>query len=73
LAGKMGARSKPITSLTAPDVEADPKQIGMEGSPTKVVRVFPPPKREKGRILVENDNNIAELARFLREKKLVPE
>ncbi|MHA1111647.1 MAG: electron transfer flavoprotein subunit beta/FixA family protein [Promethearchaeota archaeon] len=73
LAGKMGARSKPITSLTAPDVEADPKQIGMEGSPTKVVRVFPPPKREKGRILVENDNSIAELARFLREKKLVPE
>ncbi len=40
LAGKMGVRNKSITSYTAPDVEADPKQIGMEGSPTKVVRVF---------------------------------
>ena len=73
LAGKMGARSKPITSYTAPDVVADPKQIGMEGSPTKVVRVFPPPKREKGRIMTENDKAIIELIRFLKQKNLIPE
>jgi electron transfer flavoprotein alpha/beta subunit len=73
LAGKMSARSKPVASYTASDVEADRKQIGMEGSPTKVVRVFPPPKREKGRIMIESEENIAELARFLKEKNLVPE
>lgn len=73
LEGKMGARRKPVTNYTAPDVNADPKQIGMEGSPTKVVRVFPPPKREKGRILMESDENIAELVRFLKGKNLVTE
>lgn len=73
LAGKMGVREKTIASYTAPDVEADPKLIGMEGSPTKVVRVFPPPKREKGRIMTENDKAIAELVRFLRERNLTPE
>jgi electron transfer flavoprotein alpha/beta subunit len=73
LVGKMSARSKSVTSYTAADVEADPKQIGMDGSPTKVVRVFPPPKREKGRIMVESDKSIAELARFLREINLVGE
>ncbi len=69
----MGVRNKSITSYTAPDVDADPKQIGMEGSPTKVVRVFPPPKREKGRIMTENDKAIIELIRFLKMKGLIPE
>jgi electron transfer flavoprotein beta subunit len=73
LEGKLSARTKSITSYTAPDVDADKKQIGMDGSPTKVVRVFPPPKRAKGVILTESDKNISELARFLKEKKLAPE
>ncbi|MBN2154640.1 MAG: electron transfer flavoprotein subunit beta/FixA family protein [Candidatus Lokiarchaeota archaeon] len=73
LEGKMEAFRKPVTTYTATDVQADPKQIGAEGSPTKVLRVFPPPKREKGRILPESDDNIAELVQFLKEKKFVTE
>jgi electron transfer flavoprotein beta subunit len=51
LKGKMKARSAKITIWNANDLECDPKAIGLEGSPTKVVKIFTPPPREKGKIL----------------------
>ena len=48
LKGKMRARSAPITTWNAKDLACDPKKIGLEGSPTKVVKIFHPPPRKGG-------------------------
>ena len=43
--GKMKAKKAEILRLSAADIDADPACIGLPGSPTKVVNVFPPPAR----------------------------
>lgn len=42
LKGKMKAKKLVIQNLSAEDIEADPKQIGLPGSTTQVVKVFAP-------------------------------
>ncbi|MDT8335515.1 MAG: electron transfer flavoprotein subunit beta/FixA family protein [Desulfurivibrionaceae bacterium] len=42
LKGKMKARKMQATVLTAADIGADPDQLGLQGSTTRVVRVFSP-------------------------------
>jgi electron transfer flavoprotein beta subunit len=51
LKGKMAARKADIATWTATDIDADPARLGLEGSPTKVVKVFTPPAREGGEML----------------------
>jgi len=51
LKGKMKAKSATITVWKAADLNCDPDKIGLEGSPTKVVKIFSPPPRGKGQIL----------------------
>jgi len=51
LKGKMAARKAQIPVWTAADIGADPARIGLQGSPTKVVRIFTPPPRQGGEIL----------------------
>ncbi|MFH1847895.1 MAG: electron transfer flavoprotein subunit beta, partial [Candidatus Omnitrophota bacterium] len=48
LKGKMKAKSAKITVFGAADLGCDPRQIGLEGSPTRVVKVFSPPPRTGG-------------------------
>lgn len=45
LKGKMKAKKAEIISFSAADIGADPTCIGLPGSPTKVVEVFPPQAR----------------------------
>lgn len=45
LKGKMKAKKAIITTFSAEDIEADPACIGLPGSPTQVVNVFPPEPR----------------------------
>lgn len=45
------ALKKPYEVWTAADIGADPECIGLNGSPTQVNRIYPPPQREKGTIL----------------------
>lgn len=51
LKGKMKAKKAEIRVMTAEDIEADPSCIGLPGSPTQVVKVFPPEPRGKRAIL----------------------
>jgi len=51
LKGKIAARKAQITRWTARDIHADESSIGLDGSPTRVVRIFTPPVRKKGQIL----------------------
>jgi electron transfer flavoprotein beta subunit len=45
LKGKMKAKKADITVLTAADIRAEEKYIGLAGSPTQVVKVFTPEPR----------------------------
>jgi electron transfer flavoprotein beta subunit len=61
LKGKMAARKAEITKWKATDIDADPACIGLQGSPTKVVRVFTPAPRSGGEILTGEPREVARL------------
>ena len=42
------AQDKVTYTWTAADIGADLHKLGLEGSPTRVDRIFPPPSRPKG-------------------------
>ncbi len=48
LRGKMAAKKYTPIIWTADDVEADKEKLGLNGSPTRVVKVMTPPKRTGG-------------------------
>jgi electron transfer flavoprotein beta subunit len=58
LKGKLAAKKAPITHWKAADLECDPKSIGLDGSPTKVVKVFTPPARTGGQIFTGEPDQI---------------
>ena len=51
LKGKMSAKKATIVKWTAADIQAEKTGIGLDGSPTKVVRIFSPQPRGGGQIL----------------------
>ena len=51
LKGKMRAKKAEIKQWKAKDLDIDPGLIGLNGSPTKVVRIFTPPPKKGGQIL----------------------
>lgn len=59
LKGMMRAKSAKISKWTADDIEADPKSIGLDGSPTRVVKIFTPPPRKGGEMLKGDTGDIA--------------
>ena len=68
LRGMMKAKSAKITKWTADDIEADPKSIGLDGSPTRVVKIFTPPARKGGEMLRGDTADIArEVVELLKE------
>jgi len=48
LRGRMKAKKAEIKTWSAAFIEADEEAIGLIGSPTKVVKIFSPPKKEGG-------------------------
>ena len=68
LKGKMAAKKAVITVWTAADIGADSASCGLEGSPTKVVRIFTPPVKADGEIIAgEPEEAVAKLV-----EKLMP-
>ncbi|MFA4988325.1 MAG: electron transfer flavoprotein subunit beta/FixA family protein [Candidatus Omnitrophota bacterium] len=51
LRGMMKAKSAKITTLTQKELQLDPQQIGLCGSPTQVVKIFAPTPRAGGQML----------------------
>ncbi|MCX5698138.1 MAG: electron transfer flavoprotein subunit beta/FixA family protein [Candidatus Omnitrophica bacterium] len=51
LRGLMRAKSAKITILTQKELDLDPQQIGLCGSPTQVLKIFTPTPRVGGQIL----------------------
>jgi len=68
LKGKMKAKKAEVPVWTADDVACEDGKIGLEGSPTRVVKVFTPPPREGGRMIEgEPDEMAKELAGLLKD------
>ena len=67
------SRKKPIKEIKASDLDIPEEQLGLQGSYTQVVKVFPPPAK-KSSLLLQN-LEAAEAARqifgFLKEKRFV--
>ncbi len=49
LRGKMNAKKAQITTWGNSDLGAEINQIGLDGSPTRVVKIFTPPQKEGGK------------------------
>jgi len=60
LKGKMRAKKAEIKKLTAEDLGCDFDKIGLDGSPTRVVKIFTPPARKGGEILKGDTQEIVE-------------
>ncbi|MBR1588093.1 MAG: electron transfer flavoprotein subunit beta/FixA family protein [Kiritimatiellae bacterium] len=74
LAGAMRAAKSDITVLDEKDIAADPIRIGLKGSPTKVVTIFPPPVKGGGEKVDARGDAAAgakAVADFLAKKGLV--
>ena len=50
LRGKMAAKKAEITVWSAEDLEIEPTRIGLNGSPTQVMKIFSPPKPGGGKV-----------------------
>ena len=61
LKGKMAAKKAVIPVWKAADLQCDPKNIGLDGSPTKVVKIFTPPPRQGGEMLKGEPSEVVPL------------
>ena len=72
LKGMMKAKKTEIKTLKAADISADPKNLGLDGSPTQVVKIFTPPPKSDGEILNGDPNeNIDKVLGKLKERKII--
>ena len=73
LRGKMAAKKLNIAPMTAEASGADPAKLGLNASPTRVVKIFsPPPKTGGAKWQGEEPAVLAQrLADLLRERKLI--
>jgi len=69
LKGMLRAKQAKITHWTAKDIAADTAYIGLDGSPTRVVKIFTPPPRLGGQMLTGETHEVVEkLVELLRSE-----
>jgi electron transfer flavoprotein beta subunit len=72
LKGKMKAKSLKVTPWTAKDIGADESKLGLKGSPTQVVRIFPPAPRGNREMLSGTlEEQAAAVITKLKEQSLI--
>lgn len=76
LRGKQKAKKIDIPIWGPDDIEADPSNIGLKGSPTRVVKTFHPQVSRNGKKLVARDTEsinkaVDELIEFLKDRQLI--
>ncbi|MCF7917059.1 MAG: electron transfer flavoprotein subunit beta/FixA family protein [Candidatus Omnitrophica bacterium] len=68
LRGKMKARSAEIAVWKNSDLTIKENEIGLEGSPTQVVKIFTPPKKEGGKVFEgEPEDTVKELVKEIKD------
>jgi len=69
----MGAKKKPLDTKATGDVGIDVGQVGETGSRTAVLAINPPPAKEAGEIIEDEDTNetVEKIVNWLDERKLL--
>jgi electron transfer flavoprotein beta subunit len=69
----MGAKKKPLDTKSIGDVGVEPGQVGEQGSKTLVLEINPPPQKEPGEIIEDEDTNetVEKVVAWLEERKLL--
>ena len=69
----MGAKKKQRDTKSAGDVGIDAERVGEQGSRTEVLAVNPPPQKEAGEIIEDEDTNetVEKVVAWLEERKLL--
>jgi electron transfer flavoprotein beta subunit len=69
----MGAKKKPRDVKSAGDVGIEADRVGEQGSRTEVLAVNPPPQKEAGEIIEDEDTNetVGKVVAWLEERKLL--
>jgi electron transfer flavoprotein beta subunit len=69
----MGAKKKPLDTKGIGDVGIEAGRVGQEGSRTAVLAINPPPAKEAGEIIEDEDTNetVEKIVNWLDERKLL--
>ena len=69
----MGAKRKPLATLSIADAGIDPDRVGERGSRTEVLAVEPPPRRQPAEIIEDQDTDatVARIVAWLEERRLL--
>jgi electron transfer flavoprotein beta subunit len=69
----MGAKKKPLDTRSIGDVGIEPDRVGEPGSQTEVRAINPPPEKEPGEIIEDDDTNetVEKIVSWLEERKLL--
>ena len=69
----MGAKKKPLDSKATGDVGIEADRVGEAGSRTKVLALNPPPAKQAGEIIEDEDTNetVDKIVAWLEERKLL--
>ena len=69
----MGAKKKPLETSSAADAGIEADRVGERGSRTQVLAINPPPEKETGEIIEDEDTNetVARIVEWLEERKLI--
>src|SRR5207302_10714461 len=69
----MGARKKQLDTKAVGDVEIDTGKVGSDGSRTRVLSINPPPEKQAGEIIEDEDTDetVEKIVSWLDERKLL--
>jgi len=69
----MGAKKKPLEAKSAGDVGIEGDKVGEAGSRTAVLSINPPPEKEAGQIIEDEDTDetVEKIVSWLEERKLL--
>lgn len=69
----MGAKKKPLDSKSTGDVGIESDKVGEAGSQTQVLAINPPPEKQAGEIIEDEDTNetVEKIVAWLDERKLI--
>jgi electron transfer flavoprotein alpha/beta subunit len=69
----LAAREKPLKTVTSSDLGVSDNELGLQGSLTQVIKVFPPEMKKQGVIIKDSEPSYAakQLIEFLKERNFI--
>jgi electron transfer flavoprotein beta subunit len=69
----MGAKKKQLDTLAVADAQIEASRVGEDGSRTRVLAINPPPEKQGGTVIEDEDTNetVEKIVAWLEERKLV--